>query len=98
MIDKPTKQSIDWNSSRGLAYKTAKEHPGVVQKFQGENGFCTVWYRRPVMATATVGFLSDLAEPDKPGFWYERPVLDLTKIAPDRSDIGFRVYDTECEE
>jgi len=83
-------EDIDPNSVRGHSYAEAKEKPGSVIKFQGEDGFNTVTYTLPMKGEQIFG---DLISDPSPGFWYEAPVRDTTKVITD-TVLGFRVKDT----
>lgn len=82
-------EDIDQNSYRGIAYASAKSNPGIEVRFQGEDGFKTVRYAKGREASVIFG---DLSEPAKPGFWYEKDVIDVTKMTEDKTS-GFRVKD-----
>jgi len=86
-----TKSEIDWSTARGQAYACARDNPGVLQSFQNEGGFSSVYYV-PEVEAATL-FDVEIS-PSKPGHWYEVTIMDITKIVPDRL-IGFRVYDID---
>lgn len=88
-MKKLTYADIDWNSARGAAYEAAKQAPGKQQRFQAEEGYSVVTYHRPIPAVEVMGTVISEA---KPGYWYERPELDLTKMLPDPT-VGFRVYE-----
>lgn len=80
---------IDPNSVRGIAYEKAKEMPGHKVRFQAQDGFSTVVYRKGTEAVEVMGIIAAEA---KPGFWYEVAERDITKQYED-SSIGVRVTD-----
>jgi hypothetical protein len=82
-------EDIDPNSVRGQSYADAKENPGRVIKFQSEDGFSTVTYTLPMKGDE---ILEGLSFDPTPGFWYEAPVRDVTKVITD-TVLGFRVKD-----
>lgn len=88
-MQKLTYSEIDWNSPRGEAYRAAKASPGRQQRFQAEEGYSVVTYHRPLPSAEIMG---TVISEGRPGYWYERPELDLTKMLPDPT-VGFRVYD-----
>ncbi len=80
---------INPSSPRGIAYETAKSRPGIEVRFQGEDGFKTVRYAKGMPAEEVFGQI--IAEAI-PGHWYEKDVIDVTKMTEDKTS-GFRVKD-----
>jgi hypothetical protein len=85
---------INPNSPRGIAYEKAKLVPGIEVKFQGEDGYRTTRYAKGTPAQEVMGME---IMPATSGCWYEKAVVDATKITEDVT-IGFRVKDEPATE
>lgn len=88
-------EDIRPHGNRWEAYMLAKATPRLLIKFQGENGLNIVRYTPAKPANEIMPGLTD--DP-KPGYWFEKPVEDITKVNPDANTIGFRVTDPEMDE
>lgn len=80
---------INWMDERGMAYGQAKKSPGELVQFQSELGYSVVYYKPGTPAEEIMGVKMSGTD----GYWFEKPVLDKTKMNPDANDIGFRVRD-----
>jgi len=84
-------EGFSWSSPRGQAFRTAKENPCVTQQWQSENGFKTVYF---VTGASEVKIMGTVISKAAPGYWYQRDILDLTRMDKEVT-VGFRIYDDE---